>query len=202
MSKMIVLSAILAVSAFAQSDSTNNKSGIFQALKQTDGGFNLGNWDGSQILSQKGDVLAIVSIKDGKLDFSRAAGQARADLLKSLYKLGLRKVHFSAQQFLVVAAEGHIGPAPPQNGLFQALKEMKEGFDLNSFEQSSIIDSSGKLLGSLGLRDGRAILSPAPGQTLETLYELGLRSLFIKSGEVVRLIKDDGGEVVLKGKEG
>lgn len=132
MSKILILSGILVLGNFVQSDSTKNQGGIFQALKQTEGGFNIGNWDGSRILSQKGDVLSTVTIKNGKLDFSRAPGQTRTDLLKSLYKAGLRKVFIAMEQFVVVSPQGEIGPAPSQNGLFQALKETDEGFDLNA----------------------------------------------------------------------
>lgn len=105
------------------------------------------------------------------------------------------------EQFLIVGPEGHIGPAPPQNGLFQALKETDDGFDLNTFEHSSILDSKGKVLVSFTLRDKKVTLALAPGQSLDTLYELGLRSFFTKSGQVVKLVKDDQGKVVLKEQE-
>ena len=199
MSKILILSAILVVGSFAQLNSQT-----FQALKQTEGGgINIGNWDGSQIKTEGGDILTTISIKNGKLDFSRPTGQTRTDLLKSLYKEGTRKVCISShpkEQFLVVRPEGYIGPASPQNGLFQALPETDDGFGLNTFEHSSIIDSDGKVLVSLTLRDKKVTLSIATGQSLDTLYKLGLRSFFTKVGQVVELVKDDQGKVVLKEK--
>ena len=198
MTRMLILSAMLVVSSHGQSDGTRNQNGIFQALKQTEGGYNLGNWDGSEILSQKGDVLTTVSIKNGKLDFSRSAGQTRNDLLKSLYKAGLRRIQISMEQFLVVGPEGHIGPTRPQNELFQTLREADDGFNLNTFENSSILDSTGKVLATLTSRDRKVTLSLAQGQSLESLYERGLRSFFTKAGHVVKLVRDDEGKVVLK----
>jgi hypothetical protein len=195
---MLILAAMLIVSSLGQSARTTNQNGIFQALKQTEGTFNLGNWDGSQILSQKGDVLTTVSIKNGRLDFSRSAGQTRNDLLKSLYKAGLRRVQISVEHFLVVGPEGHIGPTTPQNGLFQTLRDADDGFNLNTFEDSSILDSNGKVLVSLTSRDRKVTLPLGPGQSLETLYERGLRSFFTKAGHAVKLVRGDQGKVVLK----
>ncbi len=80
----------------------------------------------------------------------------------------------------------------------QALQETNEGFDLNTFEHSSILDSNGKVLVGLTLRDKKVTLALAPGQSLETLYELGLRSFFTKGGQVVKLVKDDQGKVALQ----
>jgi hypothetical protein len=144
MNRLLSLFAILIVStSFAQSDNRKNQNGIFQALKQTEGGINLGNWDGSRILSPKGDVLTVVSIKEGKLDFSRAAGQTRIDLLKSLYKAGLRIVHISMEQFLTVSPEGHLLAPAAQNGSIQVLKESDDGFDLSTTAQKTMLPQSG-----------------------------------------------------------
>jgi hypothetical protein len=199
MNKIFILSAILVVGSFAQLNSQT-----FQALKHTEGeGYNIGNWDGSQIKSKNGDVLTTITIKNSKIDFSRAAGQTRLDLLKSLYKAGTRGVYISSlpeEQFLVILPEGYIGPAEPQNGLFQALAETDDGFDLNTFEHSSIIDSNGKVLVSLTLRDKKVTLSIPTGQSIDTLYKLGLRSFFTKVGQVVELVIDDQGKVVLMEK--
>lgn len=142
MSKILSLFAILVVTSFAQSDNTKNQNGIFQALKQAEGEINLGNWDGSRILSPKGDVLTVVSIKEGKLDFSRAARQTRTDLLRSLYEAGLRIVHISMEQFLTVNPEGHL-LVPAAHGSIRILRESDDGFDLNTIGQKPAPSQSG-----------------------------------------------------------
>ena len=144
MNRLLTLFAVLIVStSFAQSDNTKNQNGIFQALKQTEGGFNLGNWDGSRILSPKGEVLTVVSIKEGRLDFSRAAGQTRTALLKSLYEAGLRIVHISMEQFLTVSPEGHLLARAAQNVPMQVLKESDDGFDLDTTAHKTTPSQSG-----------------------------------------------------------
>jgi hypothetical protein len=129
MNRLLSFFAILiATTVFAQSDTPKNQNGIFQALTQTDGSYNLGNWDGSRILSAKGDVLSVVSIKNGKIDFSRPAGQTRTELLKTLYAAGLRTVHISTERLLIVS---------PNGNLLAVLKETDGGFDLNTAAQKT-----------------------------------------------------------------
>lgn len=143
MNRLLTLFAVLIVStSFAQSDNTKNQNGIFQALKQTEGGFNLGNWDGSRILSAKGEVLTVVSIKEGRLDFSRVPGQTRTALLKSLYEAGLRIVHISMEQFLTVSPEGHLLSSAAQNVPTQ-IKESDDGFDLDTTTHKTTLSQSG-----------------------------------------------------------
>jgi hypothetical protein len=195
-SRTLLLSAVLVVGSLAPLNAQT-----FQALRGT----SLNDWNGSQILSEEGTVLTTISIKNGKLDFSRAAGQTRADLLKSLYKAGASRVFItvpanSKVQFLRIRPDGHIGLDLLEGDLFQALHETADGFALSGFESSSIVDAGGKVIAGLALHNRRVTLALGPGQSFDAFYELGLRSFFTSLDTVAELVKDDQGTVVLKEK--
>ena len=116
MKKILILCTILVAGCFIQ---TNGQK-IFQSPRITaDGHMSVSNWDGSQILNEKGEILTTISIKNGKLDFSRAAGQSRTELLAFLYKEGTRGVYTLNKEALVISPDGHIGPEIHQDGFFK-----------------------------------------------------------------------------------
>jgi len=198
MRKLLCLFAILTFTSSLQSDGTEKQGDTFQALKKVEGGYNIGDWDGSTILNSKGEVLTTVSVKANMLDFSHPASQSRSELLVTLYKAGVRRVNYSMEDFLVLNTEGRIGPPLSQGGFFQALKEREAGYDVRTFGESSLLDSKGTVLATVVSHDQQARLSFGPQQSLETLYDLGLRTFLTEPRGKWILVKDDRGMVTLR----
>jgi len=161
----------------------------------------------SELFDANGKVLTRVTVKNGKIDFSRTAGQSRTEFVKTLYTIGLRKIHSSVLSPLAINSQGQIGLAlPGGGGLFQSLKEKDDGFDLANGEGSQILAANGNVLATVTTEKGSPALVFATGQSLKTLYDAGLRFFYYKfepiKGEMklhgIKLTQDDKGEVKLE----
>lgn len=91
----------------------------------------LGKWDSAwQLFGAEDRLLTEITIKNGKIDFSRPAAQSRTEPLTSLYNAGVRKIYSSVLSPLAISSQGQIGPAfssPTQKGFFQAIKPGDDG---------------------------------------------------------------------------
>lgn len=182
-------------------------SGRFQAEPSGDRPIDLSKWDGSsRILDRNGNVLTRVTVRNGKIDFSRAADQTREALLETLYEKGVRQIYCPLDQ-LAVTSQGRLGMSGVSDtGLFQALHETPDGLDLANGEGSEILDDRGKVLATVATVDGKPFLTCAAGQSLRTLHDAGLRWFYYKvqvtngklTGRAVSLTRSDKGEVKLE----
>lgn len=148
----------------------------------------LARWDTSPtIRNQRGDILTVLSVKSGKLDFSRADGsrpdgQTRSDFLKSLYEQGVRQVFVPFVNELEIDAQGRLLLRISGNeGVGQALKETKDGFDLVNADGSQLLDRTGRLLATVSTVEGAPALALPEGTTLEAAYTSGLRIFYYRA---------------------
>ncbi|MBZ5535066.1 MAG: hypothetical protein LAO31_03845 [Acidobacteriia bacterium] len=179
-------------------------------------------WDtSSRIRNQDGDILTVVSVRSGKLDFSRPDGQTRNDFLKSLYAKGVRQVFAPFVSKLEIDAQGRLLLNISLNeGVGQALKETEDGFDLVNAVGSQLLDRQGRLLATVSTVDRDAALTLPQGETLESAYASGLRIFYYRARyfdertqptpvtapgtrrpadmAAVQLVRDPAGKVVLK----
>jgi hypothetical protein len=132
----------------------------------------------SEIRDAGGSLVTKVTVKNGRLDFSRAPGQSRGDFLKTLRAAGVREIHSSIVGTLGVTSNGQ--PALPILGNFQTLKEKDDGFDLVIAEGSQILDTNGNVLATITSGSGGPALTFAPGQSLKTLDAVGVRFFYYK----------------------
>ena len=56
-------------------------------------------------------LLTEITVKNGKIDFSRTVGQSRVDVLKTLYAVGVRRIYSSVLSPLAINSRGQIGPS-------------------------------------------------------------------------------------------
>ena len=72
---------VLAIGLESRAQTTNNTA-------------DLSKWDSAWELFGANDrLLTEITVKNGKIDFSRAAGQSRAEVLKTLYAAGVRRIY-------------------------------------------------------------------------------------------------------------
>lgn len=162
-------------------------------------------WDSaSEVFNREGKSMTTVTIKNGKLDFSRPPGEGRRSFLKSL---GLNQVYTSVLGMVPVNSQGRVGlTAVGVNGVFQALKEEEDGFNLVNGVGSEILDREGNRLATVVTEDGKPSLALAPGQSLDSLHQAGLRFFYYKIQKIggkpksrgVKLVKDEGGNFTLE----
>jgi hypothetical protein len=182
----------------------------------------LARWDtSSRIRNQDGDILTVVSVKSGRLDFSRREGQTRHDCLKSLYAQRVRKVFVPFVNELEIDAQGRLLLNIGLNeGVDQALKETEDGFDLVNADGSELLDRQGRLVATVSTVERDAALTLPEGKTLESAYASGLRIFYYRARyfdertqpapvtapgtrrqahmAAVQLVQDSAGKVVLK----
>ena len=177
---------------------TIGENGVFQQLKQSDdGSYNIGNFDDSRILDAKHNVLTTVTIKDGRIDFTKGAEQTRQSLLQSLYEKGVRKVYTSVKDQLTITPHGRIGSPAGNNGVFQSLKEAANGYNLDDWNRSDILDARGDVLATVVAESGQPNLAFTANHSLKTLYQAGLRSFTVKSGSKIKIEEDEKGDLKL-----
>lgn len=146
-------------------------------------------WDTSPMITnrpmiknQRGDILTVLSVKSGKLDFSRPDGQTRNDFLKSLYAQGVEGVFVPFVNELEIDAQGRLLLKMSVNeGVGQALKETADGFDLVNADGSQLLDRKGRLLATVSTVEGAPALALPEGTTLESAYASGLRIFYYRS---------------------
>jgi hypothetical protein len=167
----------------------------------------LSKWNSaSELLDAQGNLLTKVTVRNGKIDFSRAPGQSREALLKALYASGARRVYNSILSPLTITSQGRLGVNFEGQGGFQAPRETDDGFDLANGEGSQILDATGTLLATVTTTGGKPALVFPPEKSLKTLYEEGVRSFYYKfepiKGELklhgVKIVKDDKGAFILE----
>jgi hypothetical protein len=200
-SAIIALNTSLAVGQQVGLGKTVGENGVFQDLKQaSDGSFNFGNFDDSRILDDKGNLLTTVRIRDKKIDFSKAGNQTRQSLLQYLYEKGVRKVYISLSDQLELTPRGCIGSPAGNNGVFQALQESGNGYNLDDWSGSQILDATGNVLATVMVKAGRPDLAFTSDNSLKILYQAGLRSFKDKPGSKIRIEEDEKGELRLNTK--
>jgi len=166
-----------------------------------------GQWDfASELFDAQGKSLTVITVKNGKLEFSRPAGETRQAFLKSLYGRGVKEVRVTVLGRLVLTEQGRIGlTAVGENEVFQALMEKEDGFDLANGAGSEILDRDAKLLATVSSDGGQPSLSLAPGQSLEGSHQAGLRFFYYKMQMIqgkprarrVKLVRDESGQFKL-----
>ncbi len=177
---------------------TVGENGVFQQLKQAnDGSFNLGNFDDSRILDAKHNALTTVTIRDGRIDFTKRTEQTRQSLLQLLYEKGVRMVYISVKDQLTLTPQGRIGSPAGNNGIFQSLKESANGYNLDDWNGSDILDAKGNVLATVIVKSGQPDLAFTTNNSLKTLYQAGLRSFIDKPGSKIRVEEDERGELKL-----
>ncbi|MGZ5437121.1 MAG: hypothetical protein ACXWID_18005 [Pyrinomonadaceae bacterium] len=177
---------------------TVGENGVFQQLKQAnDGSFNIGNFDDSRILDAKNNALTTVTIRDGRIDFTKRTEQTRQSLLQLLYEKGVRMVYLSVKDQLTLTPQGRIGSPAGNNGIFQSLKESANGYSLDDWNGSDILDAKGDVLATVIVKSGQPNLAFTTNNSLKTLYQAGLRSFIDKPGSKISVEEDERGELKL-----
>jgi hypothetical protein len=88
----------LTVTSRGHLGSSDGQNAFFQALQETDDGYNLSDWSGSKILDDQGNLLATVVVTSGIPDLSYTS----VNSLKVLYELGLRSFKISLESRVTV----------------------------------------------------------------------------------------------------
>lgn len=130
----------------------------------------------SEIHDAGGNLVTKVTVKNGRFDFSRAPGQSRRDFLKKLRAAGAREIRSTIVGTMYFLSDGQ--PVVPIMGCYQTLKEEDDGFDLVIAEGSQVLDSNGNVLATITGGHGGPALTFAPGQSLKTLDEAGVRLFY------------------------
>jgi len=87
-------------------------AGLESQAQTTDKAPDLSRWDSAWELFGANDrLLTEITVKNGRIDFSRAAGQSRAEVLKTLYAAGVRRIYSSILSPLAINSQGQIGPS-------------------------------------------------------------------------------------------
>lgn len=171
---------------------------VFQALAQREGVYNLGNYDGSQILAPSGAILSMVTITDRQLDVTRLPGESRAALFTRLYAAGMRVLFVSSQDSLWLQPFGALAPLRPQGPTVQVLEETRNGFSLDDWSTSLIVDSTGAVLAHLSVTGGQPNIVPRPAVTPAQLFDRVLRVLAVAPRRLATLERDASGAVRLR----
>lgn len=178
----------------------------------TDKTTNLSKWDSAWELFGSNDrLLTEITVKNGKIDFSRAAGQSRAEVLKTLYAAGVRRIYSSILSPLAINSQGQIGPSfssENQRGFFQAIKAKDGVYNLGAMANAkgyggltfNLSSQSGFFQALKESYDGFDLANGDGSQILDTSGNLlatvtttkGVPSLTFRSGQSLRTLYDGG----------
>lgn len=186
--------------------------GLESRAQTTDKTTDLSKWDSAfELFDSKDRLLSEITIKHGKIDFSRTAGQTRTEVLKALYAAGLRKIYASIASPLAINARGQIGPVyepQVQSGFFQALKasdgvynlgimakaQGHGGLTFSSPRQSGFFQALKERGDGFDLANGEGSqILDANGNVLATVTtEKGVPALSFASGQSLKALYDVG----------
>ena len=172
----------------------------------------LSKWDSAWELFGGNDrLLTEITVRNGKIDFSRAAGQSRAEALKTLYAAGVRRIYSSILSPLAINSQGQIGPSfgsESQRGLFQAIKAKDGAYNLGAMANAkghggltfNLPSQSGFFQALKESNDGFDLANGEGSQILDTSGNVlatvtttkGVPSLALSSGQSLKTLYDGG----------
>jgi len=172
----------------------------------------LSKWDSAWELFGANDrLLTEITVKNGKIDFSRAAGQGRAEALKTLYAAGVRRIYSSILSPLAINSHGQIGPSftsQTQSGFFQAIKAKDGAYNLGAMANAkghggltfNLPSQSGFFQALKESNDGFDLANGEGSQILDTSGNVlatvtttkGVPSLTFSSGRSLKSLHDGG----------
>lgn len=186
--------------------------GLESHAQSTDKTTNLSKWDSSWELFGANDrLLTEITVKNGKIDFSRVAGQSRAEVLKRLYAAGVRRIYSSLLSPLAINSQGQIGPSftsEDQRGFFQAIKAKDGAYNLGAManakghngltfnlpSQSAFFQALKESNDGFDLANGEGSqIVDTSGKVVATVTTIkGTPSLSFSSGQSLKTLHDGG----------
>jgi hypothetical protein len=110
--------------------------GLESRAQTIDKATDLSKWDSAwELFDPQERLLTEITVKDGKIDFSRTAGQSRTEFLKTLHAAGVRMIYSSILSPLAINSQGQIGPAfesQDQKRFFQAIKAKDGAYNIGA----------------------------------------------------------------------